>query len=102
MVKLNILLALILITSALGVVTSQHKARSLFAALENEHEIARQLDVKWGQLQLEQSTLAMHGRIEQIARIKLNMKAPSVSRVQIVTPGHPVDAGGNSVVERVP
>lgn len=92
MVKLNIILVLILIASALSVVTSQHKARSLFAALENEYEIARQLDVKWGQLQLEQSTLAMHGRIEQIARVKLNMKVPSVSRVQIVTSEHPVDA----------
>jgi cell division protein FtsL len=102
MVKLNILLALILITSALGVVTSQHKARSLFAALESERETARQLDVKWGQLQLEQSTLAMHGRIEQIARTKLNMKAPSESRVQIVTAAHPVDAGENSAGERMP
>ena len=101
MVKLNILLALILMTSALGVVTSQHKARSLFAALENEHEIARQLDVKWGQLQLEQSTLAMHGRIEQIARIKLNMKVPSVSRVQIVTPERHVGIG-NSAGARMP
>ena len=102
MVKLNILLALILITSALGVVTSQHKARSLFAALENEYETARQLDVKWGQLQLEQSTLAMHGRIEQIARIKLNMKVPSESRVHIVTAAPPVDAGENSAGERMP
>lgn len=101
MVKLNILLALILLTSALGVVTSQHKARSLFAALENEHEIARQLEVKWGQLQLEQSTLAMHGRIEQVARIKLNMQVPPVSRIQIVTSGHSTDAGNSNGV-RVP
>ena len=82
---------LILITNALGVVTSQHKTRSMFVALEYEQEIARQLEVEWGQLQLEQSTLAMHGRIERIASGKLNMKVPTASRVQIVTTKHPVD-----------
>jgi len=91
MAKLNIVLVLILIASALSIVTSQHKARSLFVALENEQETARQLEVKWGKLQLEQSTLAMHGRIEQIARVKLNMKVPTASRVQIVTLNHPAD-----------
>lgn len=91
MAKLNIVLVLMLIASALSVVTSQHKARSLFVALENEQEMARQLEVKWGQLQLEQSTLAMHERVEQIAREKLNMKVPTASRVQIVTSKHFAD-----------
>ena len=100
MAKLNIVLVLILIVSALSVVTSQHKARSLFVALENEQEMARQLEVKWGQLQLEQSTLAMHGRIEQIARIKLDMKVPTASRVQIVTSKHPVDGVNSGSVSK--
>ena len=98
MVKLNIVLALILVASALGVVTSQHQARSLFVALEDQQEIARQLEVKWGRLQLEQSTLAMHRRIEFIAREKLNMKVPTESRVQIVSFKHSVDETG---LERV-
>ena len=91
MVKLNIILALILIASALSVVTSQHKTRSMFVALEYEQEVARQLEVEWGQLQLEQSTLAMHGRIERIASGKLNMKVPTASRVQIVATRQPDD-----------
>jgi cell division protein FtsL len=85
MFKLNILFVLILIACALGIVTSQHTARKLFMALENEKEIERKLDVEWGRLQLEQSTLIMHGRIERIARDHLNMMVPATSNIQIVT-----------------
>lgn len=87
MFKLNILLVLVLIVCALGVVTSQHTARKLFMALENEKEIERKLDVEWGRLQLEQSTLIMHGRIERIAREHLGMIVPSAANIQIVSIG---------------
>ena len=85
MFKLNIFLVFILIASALGVVTSQHMVRKLFMALENEKGIERKLDVEWGRLQLEQSTLIMHGRIEQIAKDRLNMTVPAASSIQIVS-----------------
>ena len=85
MFKLNIFLVLILIASALGVVTSQHMVRKLFMALENEKGIERKLDVEWGRLQLEQSTLIMHGRIEHIAREHLKMTVPSAASIQIVS-----------------
>ncbi len=75
----------VLIACALGVVTSQHTARKLFMALENEKEIEQKLDVEWGRLQLEQSTLIMHGRIERIARERLNMTVPAASSIQIVS-----------------
>lgn len=84
MTKINILLALILIACALSVVTSQHKARKLFVELEKEQELARRIAVEWGQLQLEQSTWAMHARIEKIATGQLQMQIPDASRVQTV------------------
>lgn len=85
MFKLNIVLMLLIIVCALGVVTSQHMARKLFMALEKEKETERKLDVEWGRLQLEQSTLVMHGRIERIAREQLNMQVPSATSIQIVS-----------------
>lgn len=85
MFKLNIFFMFVLIACALGVVTSQHTARKLFMALENEKEIEQKLDVEWGRLQLEQSTLIMHGRIERIARERLNMTVPAASSIQIVS-----------------
>ena len=84
MVRLNLALLAILIGCALALVTSQHKARKLYVELQKEQELAQQLDVEWGQLQLEQGTWAMHGRVEKIAVEKLNMRVPPPSRVQIV------------------
>ncbi|MEP6877321.1 MAG: cell division protein FtsL [Nitrosospira sp.] len=84
MIRVNTFLILILVACALSVVTSQHKARKLFVDLEKEQELARQLAVEWGQLQLEQSTWAMHTRIEKIATGQLHMQVPDASRVQVV------------------
>ena len=50
MVRFNMMLLLIVVIWALGVVTSQHRARKLFQGLESEQERARQLDVEYGQL----------------------------------------------------
>jgi cell division protein FtsL len=85
-VRLNLLLLAILVACALSLVSAQHQARKLYVELQKEHELAKQLDVEWGQLQLEQSTWAMHGRIEKIATQKLNMRVPAASRIQNVPP----------------
>jgi cell division protein FtsL len=84
MVRLNLTLLAILIACALSLVSSQNKARKLYVELQKEQELAKQLDVEWGQLQLEQSTWAMHGRIEKIATQQLNMSVPSATRTQVV------------------
>ena len=86
MARINLILLLALTACALGLVTSQHKARKLFAELEHEQERAKQLDVEWGQLQLEQSTWAMHARVEKIARERLRMSLPDARRTQVVLP----------------
>jgi cell division protein FtsL len=85
--RINLILLIVLTGCALGLVTSQHQARKLFAELEREQERAKQLDVEWGQLQLEQSTWAMHARVEKIARERLRMSVPDARRTQVVMPG---------------
>lgn len=84
MLRLNLALIAIVLASALGAVASQHKARKLFTELEREQERMRQLDVEWGQLQLEQSTWAAHSRVEKIARDRLHMKPPAAGQVMAV------------------
>lgn len=86
MVKLNIILFLVLIAAALGVITSQHKARKLYIELQQQEDAAKQYEIEWGQLQLEQSTWAMHSRIERIAERRLNMQVPDATRIQVVLP----------------
>jgi cell division protein FtsL len=85
MLRLNLLLLLAAVFCALGVVTSQHQARKLFQALESEQDRARQLEVEFGQLQLELSTWATSPRIEKIARDKLKMRTPDAARIIAVT-----------------
>jgi cell division protein FtsL len=84
--RTNLALFALLIVCALGVVTAQHQARKLYVELQKEQEVARQLDIEWGQLQLENRTWAMHARIEKIATRELGMRTPSAPRTQIVGP----------------
>jgi len=86
MARLNIILLAIVIVCGLSVVTSQHKARKLYVELQRQQEIARQLEVEWGQLQLEQSTWAMQARIEKVAGSRLMMHVAAASRVQVIAP----------------
>jgi cell division protein FtsL len=78
------LLLLLVVLCALSVVTSQHKARKLFIELQQEKERAQQMDVEWGQLQLEQSTWATPARVEQVAVQKLQMQLPKNGQVQFI------------------
>lgn len=87
MVRGNVLLLVAVMVCSLGVVTSQHKARKLFQAMEAEQERARQLDVEFGQLQLELSTWATSPRIEKIARDKLRMRTPDPAKIVTAATG---------------
>ena len=87
MVRTNLVLLLAILMCALGVVTSQHKARSLFQAIEAEQERERHLEVEFGQLQLELSTWATSPRIEKIAREKLKMRTPETAKIVTAVPG---------------
>ena len=86
MTRLNLILFGILIACGLMLVTSQHQARKLYVELQKEQELTKQLDIEWGQLQLEQSTWATHARIEKIASRNLGMRVPTASRIQLVGP----------------
>ncbi|MBI5659492.1 MAG: cell division protein FtsL [Nitrosomonadales bacterium] len=84
MIRVNLLLLLVAIACALGVVTSQHKARKLFVELQKEKDRAQQMEVEWGQLQLEQGAWAMAARVEKIAVAKLQMQLPASDRIRFV------------------
>jgi cell division protein FtsL len=93
MIRTNIILLLAVAICALGVVTSQHKARRLFQSLESEQERAGQLEIEFGQLQLEMSTWATSPRIEKIAREKLHMRTPDAAKIVTATAVTPVASG---------
>jgi len=82
--KLNLLLLAVLVACAIGLVTSQHRARKLFSDLEREQVRARELDIDYGRLQLEASTWGLHQRVEKIATGALGMRTPDPRRVRVI------------------
>jgi cell division protein FtsL len=81
MARINLILILIALTCALSAVSANHRARKIFTELEATQKRMRDLEVEWGQLQLEQSTLAAHVRIEKAAREKLGMRPPAPGQI---------------------
>ena len=88
MARTTLLLALA-IACALGVITSQHRARKLFGELEAEQAAAKKLDEEYTQLQLEQGAWATHKRVESVASRNLGMRLPDPSNTVILTVPRP-------------
>ena len=82
----TLMLLLAVITSSFGVVYAKHQNRELFIELQSLENEKDGMETEWGQLQLEQSTLATHGQIEQAARTRLDMLTPDAKDMVIVRP----------------
>jgi cell division protein FtsL len=80
-VLVTLALAFVVMGSALIVVKTKHENRTLVHELEQLRQEKARLDTEWAQLQLEEATLAHHGRVEQIARDKLGMTEPKDTQI---------------------
>ena len=90
MARLNFVLLALAVAAALGVITSQHRARRLFSELEGAQVAAQALNEEWTQLQLEQGTWANSKRVEAIASKRLGMRQPDPTTTVIIR----VDSAG--------
>ncbi|WP_418318681.1 cell division protein FtsL [Piscinibacter sakaiensis] len=91
--RMNVILLLVLLASALYLVRVSYDGRRLFTALDRAQSEARQLDVEHERLQAELQAQATPLRIERTAREKLAMRTatPAVTRyVDAPLPGAPV------------
>ena len=70
---LVIILLIGVIISSLQVINAKHQNRQAFIALQNLKKQQDQMEIEWGQLQLEQATWAAHGRVEKIASKQTNL-----------------------------
>jgi len=70
--------------SGIAVVYVKHYSRQLFVESQELVRERDRLNVEWGMLQLEQSTWATHGRVEQTARERLQMRIPRRDDVVII------------------
>ena len=70
--------------SAIAVVYSQHKNRQLFVMMQSQLKQQDQLNIHFGRLQLEQSTWASYGRVEDNAINRLDMQPPALNDLQFI------------------
>ena len=80
------LLWLAVLISAAGAVWCKHRSRQLFVQLERLNARRDNLEIEWGQLQLEQSAWSTNAFVEQVAGTKLHMGAPAPRDIQVVQP----------------
>ena len=81
---LVLVFAIVCVMSALALVYTKHESRKLFVELEALTNERDELNIEWGQLQIEQSTWATHGRIEQVAADKLSLVRPDPDDVYVI------------------
>ena len=73
--QLALLFAVLFSAVAVVYVTNLH--RLTFSQLQVEEQQSHQLQLQWGQLLLEQASLATPGRVQELAEEKLHMTLPS-------------------------
>ena len=89
MFRLNLLLAVSLVLSGLYLVKVSYESRHLYAMIEREKGVERQLESDRKRLEAERQAQATNLRVEKVARDKLAMRAAGAGATQYVT-----DVGG--------
>ena len=72
--------------SAAGAIWCKHRSRELFIQLEALNARRDNLEIEWGQLQLEQSAWSTHAFVENVAGTKLKMSTPPPEDIELVSP----------------
>jgi cell division protein FtsL len=72
--------------SAAGAIWCKHRSREIFVELETLNARRDNLEIEWGQLQLEQSAWSTHAFVERVASTKLRMATPPPKEIEIISP----------------
>ncbi len=72
--------------SAAGAIYSKQRERELFMELERLNSGRDNLEIEWGQLQLEQSAWSTHAFVERVAGAKLHMAMPPPKDIELISP----------------
>jgi cell division protein FtsL len=83
-IGLLFVLGLAVIFSSIGVVYAKYLSRKNFVALQELQSERERIEVEWGRLQLEESTLATHAKVESTARGRLGMHLPLIDEVVVI------------------
>ena len=81
---LVLVFAVVCVMSAMALVYTKHESRKLFVELDGLTQERDNLNIEWGQLQIEQSTWATHARIEQVATDDLALVRPEATEIYVI------------------
>ena len=81
---LLLVFAAVCVMSAMALVYTKHESRKLFVELEGLTHERDELNIEWGQLQIEQSTWAQHARIERVAIHDLSLVRPDATKIFVI------------------
>ena len=84
MARLNLMLLLAVLVSAMYLVHTQYQSRRLFTELDRAVAEARRLDTEHQRLQVEKRAQATPLRVEKLARAQLNMRTATPAITQYV------------------
>ncbi|WP_089723866.1 cell division protein FtsL [Candidatus Thiosymbion oneisti] len=70
--------------TGIGIVYTKYLSRVAFVELQALHAERQKLEVRWGQLRLEEAALTTHPRIETKARKLLGMYLPRSEDVRMI------------------
>lgn len=81
MLRLNILLAIVMLLSCFWLIRSSYESRHLFVELEKAQSQSHELQIDYERLQLDKRAQATPLRVERLAREKLHMfnNSPAVT-----------------------
>ena len=85
MLRLNLLLLVALIASALYLVRVQYDSRRLYTEIERAQNDFRKLEIEHERLQVERRAQATPARVERLAREQLHMRPATPAITQYVT-----------------
>ena len=77
------LLLVAVCSSAVGVIYTTFTSRHLLNTLQQVERERNQLQVEWGQLLLEQSSIVAQGKVEETAVAELGMEVPDMNKVVV-------------------
>ncbi len=81
---LVVVFSVVCVLSAIALIYTKHESRKLFVELETLTHQRDELNIEWGQLQIEQSTWATHARIEQVATDDLALVRPTSAEIFVI------------------
>ncbi len=93
MTRLNLVLLIALIASALYLVRTQYESRRLYAEVDKARSDARKLDMEHERLQVEKRAQATPARVERLAKEQLQMRPATPAITQYVNLGKPAQDG---------